>query len=228
MLQRDKLPQQDGLSHDEFMAISGLAPLPKLGPRSVASPLVYEQACSAIVECTRIDDAKMWSSKADALAAWAKLYANDRVSAEARRLKLHAYRRIAALADELFPAWRKLHGNSDHRLTTAALLKEEGFTQPQAQVVRKVGQLHTAKFNKAINAEMPPTPGTLVHVDAAYSPEYARIKRAMSVLRSILKHHKPENIAHRMLLDDHSQARIISTDLLEWMKRFHKALADDV
>lgn len=72
------------------------------GGRKPLVPVEYEAACNALAQCVDLDEAKYWSDKADALAAWAKIYRDDRISAQAKRLKLKAYRRMGELAAESF------------------------------------------------------------------------------------------------------------------------------
>ena len=73
------------------------------GGRKPLVPVEYERACTALAECQTIDEAKYWDNKADALAAWAKIYNNDQAGLEAKRLKLHAYRRMGEIAREIIP-----------------------------------------------------------------------------------------------------------------------------
>ena len=66
--------------------------------RAPLVPVEYEEAVKALAKCREIDDAKYWSDKASALAAWAKIYHSPQVMREAKLLKLHAYRHMAELA----------------------------------------------------------------------------------------------------------------------------------
>lgn len=50
-------------------------------------PVEYEQAVAALSACCSIDEAKTWSDKADALAAWAKIYRSRDADRQARRLR---------------------------------------------------------------------------------------------------------------------------------------------
>src|ERR1700722_7297053 len=72
-------------------------------PRTVPMPVEYVEACKALAACVTIDEAKRWADKAEALAAWAKIYRSDEASVQAARLKLHAYRRMGKLAEEIRP-----------------------------------------------------------------------------------------------------------------------------
>lgn len=67
----------------------------------VAMPVEYEEACKALAACATIDEGKYWSDKADALAAWAKIYKSDEAAIAARRLKLQAFRRMGEIATQM-------------------------------------------------------------------------------------------------------------------------------
>lgn len=68
---------------------------------TVPMPVEYEAACKALAACESIDEGKYWSDKADALAAWAKIYKSDEAAVAARRLKLMAFRRMGELASAM-------------------------------------------------------------------------------------------------------------------------------
>jgi hypothetical protein len=63
----------------------------------------YEEACNALARCVDLDEAKYWSDKADALAAWAKIYHDTKIEDQARKLKAKARRSMALLAEALRP-----------------------------------------------------------------------------------------------------------------------------
>jgi hypothetical protein len=225
---RDEVPSGEGMSHEDFMAVSGLAPIPPLGRHgtvAVVAPIEYEQACRAIVACTLLEDARHWANKADALAAWAKMYGDDRVSLEARRLKLHAYRRMASLAEELLPEWAAEHQiGAERRISSLVVLKDQGLTQGIAQTVRKVGLLTDQKFDKAVNAKKPPTPGELVNIENAPVPGWARVNRAMSVLNTICANNPPVSLAKKLPPASRARAKLNIIRLSEWLRRFEEAL----
>src|SRR5688572_2684465 len=97
-------------------------------------PVEYSAAITAIAVCRTIDDGKYWSDKADALAAWAKIYKDDVVAREARSLKLHAYRRIGVLAAEIRPLKFRGRGGA---VGPNSLLVENGFSLTKARIISK-------------------------------------------------------------------------------------------
>ncbi len=118
-------------------------------------PLVFKDALRALASCRTIDESKYWADKADALAAWAKIYKNNEAAAEAKRLKAHAYRRMSHLADEIIEALggpRKVRGLPG----AAAKLKEAGMSQNQVMRIRRIGHIPQAKFDALMAQKNPP------------------------------------------------------------------------
>jgi len=205
----------------DLSALTGLAPIPPISARAGVVPVRYQDACKAIAACITIEDTRQWANKADALAAWAKMYRDDTVSAEARRLKLHAYRRMAALADELCPNWRKGQRGGPQKV-----LREHGMTGSQAQTVHAVGEVPRRKFDQALKQPKPPSPATLVHFDCAASPGWARMSRALSVVRAIGKHNNARQLARTLDPSATAHARVLAVEALEWLRTFERELAD--
>ena len=133
------------------------------GGRMPLVPVEYEAAVKALIACTHLDEAKYCSDKADALAAWAKIYKSDEAGLESKRLKLHAFRRMSQIANELRPndkfaprqqpnggfLAKKLPG-------PVSLLLEKGLSSTQANMVRAVGSMPEKQFKAAIESKNPP------------------------------------------------------------------------
>ncbi len=64
-------------------------------------PAEYKAAVKAIRACDSIDIVKHYSDKADALAVMAKIYKDKGLETEAKRLKLHTFRKMGQLAEKL-------------------------------------------------------------------------------------------------------------------------------
>lgn len=211
------------MSEDDFRAVSGLAKVPDVShlPKT-PMPIVYEQACKAIAACTAIDEAKYWSDKADALAAWARIYNEDKVSIEAKRLKLHAYRRMAEIADAIMPQWRAERG---FRVASVPIiLKDYGIGRSQARVIEKIGEMPAAVVQRAIERRRPPTPSTLALVDNTPNPKWTRIKRTMSSLDSMTDDVTAEELAERIPEAEREKAYQLADDLSGWCYTLVEAL----
>ncbi len=154
--------RNEGISRADFLASLGL--LPSVPVTAIPRiPVVYTEAVKAIAACRTLDESKHWSDKADVLAAWAKIYRDDEVALEAKRLKLHAFRRMSELAEALRP---QLYANKGgHRPVKFAgpvsLLREQGFTRSQCATIRAVGKLKPSQFESALKGAVGPSKARL-------------------------------------------------------------------
>jgi len=137
-------------------------------------PVQYAEACRALAACSRLDEAKYYADKADALAAWAKIYQSDKAGEEAKRLKLHAYRRMNELAEQLRPKQGGIKGKKDGGSLPGpkSLLQELGLSRSKATVVRKIGKLSPHRFEEIVNAARVFTPDTICQREAGGSEKY--------------------------------------------------------
>jgi hypothetical protein len=122
-------------------------------------PVVFAEAIRAIAACRSIDEGKYWSDKADALAAWAKVYKQNETAIEARRLKAHAFRRMSRLADELAEAVRD--PRRPGRVSPKVQLTKAGLSNSQITKIRQVGAVPEKKFNELVAGPNPPHIGRL-------------------------------------------------------------------
>lgn len=116
-------------------------------------PVVYEEACRQLAEVATVMDAKYFADKAEALAVWAKIYRSDQAALEAKRLKLHAFRKMGLIAEQLRPT------SASTRCKTgggASLLKENGLNSGHAAQAIRLSRIPENKFNSAINQNRPP------------------------------------------------------------------------
>ena len=120
------------------------------GGRTPLVPIEYEQACAELEKCINLDEAKYWSDKADALAAWAMIYRDDKAGATARRVKLKAYDRMGALARELRPL-KFVKGHRGAVPGPAKLLASHGLNSDQAAAALAISRAPRDKFGKALD-----------------------------------------------------------------------------
>lgn len=215
----------DELTTNDFRAVNGLARVPdtsNLPPPQM--PVVYAEACRAITACTTINEAKYWSDKADALAAWARIYHEDKVSIEAKRLKLHAYRRMADLADQIMPDWRAERG---FRVASVPIiLRDHGIPHGQAQVIAKIGKLPLSKLKQAIASRKPPTPSTLAWVDSSAQPMWTRIKRTLSSFKSLTDEVDVTKLAKEMDDAERTRAYDLAHVAIAWCFELTQVIED--
>lgn len=190
--------------------------------RTPLIPVEYETAVKALSECITFDETKYWSDKADALAAWAKIYRNDEVSRKAKMLKLHAYRRMGQIASELRPrtALRNKRGSLPGPFS---LLKENGLTTAQASGARTLSGLSEPRFNKLINRENPISP-TTARYSLQADTHYRDFYRGAASLRSIMRRHTPAQIIASMSAEEKANAHELVDELTGWLDAFEQRL----
>jgi hypothetical protein len=182
-------------------------------------PVEYETAVKALTECCTLDESKYWSDKADALAAWAKIFHSNETLRKAKQLKLHAFRRMGQLAAELRPKIRRdLPGPQ-------SLLRESGLSRMDAMAADKIGKLSVRRFDKIL--EEPRAPTSIVTEMYRRDPLWAEFSRTAMTLRSYCRNNTPASIASAVkALGDREAvtARDLVTELAEWLDEFESRL----
>lgn len=197
-----------------------------------ALPVQYESACRALAECRTIDEAKYFDSKADALAAWAKIYNNDRAAVEAKRLKLHAYRRMGEIARELQPPYRK--GERSNTKTGSlpghvALLKASGLKPSQATAASYISSMTAQSFEAAVSRDRPMAPSTLLpRIKETHSGSFVALVSnrsgfSLPAMESFVARHPAAELANGLTLEEKRHVAEISKSLMLWMKDLHVA-----
>lgn len=201
-------------------------------------PVAYDEACRALAECQNIDEAKYWDNKADALAAWAKIYRSDRAAIEARRLKLHAYRRMGEIAKELRKGGKKQDGTlakgspafAGQLPGARSLLIEAGLSKSQAGYAVAMAGLERQKFDGYVSEASPPSPSRIVKVKGSPNPDWTVVRTHLHALRTELRKHDPADmgmsIKHEIRYGriQAEAARELVDDVIEWLDRFERAL----
>jgi hypothetical protein len=199
--------------------------LPAVVKRQIASaqiPVVYEEACAALAACRTIDEGKYWRDKAEALAAWAKIHRSDRAAIESRRLKLHAYRRMSELADELRPA-RTGTGKGGGK-GSRKILEQHGFSTSEVSAMRIVGGLTEREFTKKVESDSPPSPHMIRKEKVFGSDAWRLLYNGSASCRSFCRGSDAVTVAKRIDNADIDKARELAVEISEWFDAFESAL----
>lgn len=189
-------------------------------------PVQYEQACTALAECTTIDEAKYWDNKADALAAWAKIYKSDQAAVEAKRLKLHAYRRMGQLSAEIQPGGFNSKGIAPG---PAALLKENGLRPGQVGLARRIARAPVEVFEQAVARKNPPTPCAFKNSLIPGTQAWRDFGWANGPIqfRSFTRRFSARDMASSMDRSEKAKASNICKEIMEWLDEFDRHLRID-
>lgn len=201
------------------------------GGRKPLVPVVYEEAVKALGECISLDDAKVWSDKADALAAWAKIYHDGKVERQAKALKLHAFRRMGELAREIHPdgrrAPRRPDGSRGSTGGARAALIRAGLSSTNAQAATTLSRL--SKDKVAALAELPRIPSpqrAVILVDVGKATErWKRFRNCgLNSMRSLCGREDPVAlVADLRSSNELSSAITLVRDIAEWCDVFLQA-----
>jgi hypothetical protein len=192
--------------------------------RTPLVPVEYETAVKSLEACITLDEAKYWSDKADALAAWSKIYRNDEAGLKAKRLKLHAFRRIGILAGELRPRTGPT-GRNGAVPGSVSLLKDHGFSKTAANAARSLAVMSKTKFQKVLRE--PKSPITVLHEQTHKNPDWHMFAKSAMVLRSWMRSHdvKPfAQLVKSMGEREVEASRKLIIDLTEWLDELEQAL----
>jgi hypothetical protein len=194
------------------------------GGRTPLVPVEYESAVTALQACITIDETKYWSDKADALAAWAKIYRNDDIGRKARQLKLHAFRRMGALAGELSPTKNNVDGKGG-RSGPVAYLKKQGMSQTNARAARQLSLTEQSRFDSLVARPRPPSPTTALSFIADVTESWQAIRHPLAQMRSIVKAERSaREVARALSKDEAAKAREVTREIIEWLDEFEQHL----
>lgn len=187
-------------------------------------PVEYEAAVKALTECISLDETKYWSNKADALAAWAKIYRSDETVRKAKMLKLHAYRRMGEIAAELRPKHNPRKGEGSgkgHLPGPRALLREHGLSVAEADAARVLSELPTRKFEQLLRNPVSPTTARHVVRDETTYHQFQAV--AMS-FRSRCRQFTPAQVVSTMSAIEVENALELVKEIIDWVDEFEQRL----
>lgn len=158
------------------MALTLLAPIDP-SPSALA---IYERMCTAIAECSRVDEAKDIRDKALALEAYYRQARNLDAEREAANVRLRAERRVGELLKELARAEPRERaeranatlGRSSPDATNvtspyAAALDQHGMSRQTASRFQALANIPAATFETALRAPEKPSAAALLKHNAA-------------------------------------------------------------
>jgi hypothetical protein len=194
------------------------------GGRRPLIPVEYDQALQALRECQKIDDAKYWSDKSDALAAWAKIYHSNEAEVQAKSLKLHAFRRMGELAEQIQPTKIGAQKGSQFgigaRKGAHSLLISEGLKRNESTAAIKLSRLSEEQFNKIVESPRPPSPQYAILDDTPWRNASRRLSYAICLCREV----NARDLAKFLGPNDVVYARRLVQELSEWIDEFDRHL----
>jgi len=189
--------------------------------RTPLVPVEYETAVKSLQACIDLNDAKYWDDKADALAAWAKIYRSDETLRKAKMLKLHAFRRMGELAGELKPLKNDKGGRQPGAIRA---LTDVGLSHNSAIAARRLASISDKRFDKIL--EQPKAPSTVLQDLWVRDEAWADFVRTATTFRSALRRHTPTAVGVACKANDRYivTARELITEITEWLDSLEQRL----
>jgi hypothetical protein len=190
------------------------------GGRTPLVPVEYETAVNALSQCCTLDESRYWSDKADALAAWAKIYRSDETVRKAKMLKLHAYRRMGALAAELNPRKSTRETGGRGSLPGSgprSLLMRHGLTTAEADAARVLAKLPTRQFEQLLKRPVAPTTARHAVRDET---QWRQVQAVTMSLRSRCRQFTPAQVVESMSKVEAENALLLVAETAEWLDAF--------
>lgn len=189
-------------------------------------PIVYEDAVRDLIACQTLDEAKHFADKSEALAAWARIYKSDEAALEAKRLRLHAYRRMNAIAEELRP-FRLRSGNRGFESGAASLLQESGLSRGTVNVIRAVGKVGDEEFRRIISLPRPPSPIAIKRSRERGSNSWKIFSvstQSAASFRVFCRRNPAKDLARGLSPDEAVRCREWILEFQEWLDTFEQYL----
>jgi hypothetical protein len=195
------------------------------GGRLPHIPVEYETAVNSLQACLTLDEAKYWSNAADAFTAWAKMYRSGDALRKAKMLKLHAFRRMGQLAEEINPRLVK-QGVGVGKGSVAgsgprSILKQHGFSAAEVDAARMLADVSERTFTRLLKNPMSPTTARARLRDITI---WHHTQAALMTLRSRCRVHTPAQTIITMSVVERANARELVREVVEWLDEFDQRL----
>lgn len=210
--------------------------LPAIPTRNAPLPETYEAARQALAECSRVDECKEWSDRAQALASYARQADDDTLHKLARRIQARAVRRAGELLRTFQNPHKGLNTSSNGSVTTGPrsqreAAEEAGMSLRQERTAVRVSRVPDDDFEAAVESEDPPTVTALAENGKRPAPtpepekpdgfyDATHVVAAMRRFAERCEEHTPEYIAAGLTPGEHPEARSLVRQIDAWLDRF--------
>lgn len=125
---------------------------------SAILPPSYEDACTAIAKCDKLDECKDWADKAMAMASYAKQAKDDYLMNKAIKIKARAIRQCGKLLEQVKPMAGKRTdlqpaNGAGIRLSISEVAENAGMSTRQKNDALNVANIPEEKFNHMVEDE---------------------------------------------------------------------------
>ena len=184
--------------------------LPSTSISTAQLPALYENAKTALAECSRIDECQQWADKAAAMASYAKQSKDETLHKYADRIKARAITRCGELLKAIQPAsgMHMKEAGAHQFQTREQAATDAGLSEHQRKTALRVASVDPEVRDALIESDKPPTitelaemgkkPRNIVELGEIDPRDYALATTAQGTLREFAdycKSHDPIRIA---------------------------------
>lgn len=205
-------------------------------------PATYQAAQKALAECSRVDECKDWSDKAQALASYARQAKDSTLHNLALRIQSRAQRRMGELlklvprgdADGANLAQNRQEGALPP-VTRTQVARDAGLSEHQSKTALRIASVSEEEFESRVESVDPPTvtelarlgtssrelsrvPDPAPEVPPADPAAVARAHRGLREFAAFCAAHDPVAIAHGAGDADLLQGHVET--ISHWLDRF--------
>ena len=126
-------------------------------------PQTYQNAKTALSECSRIDECLEWGDKAEALASYARQAKDDTMRQMADRIQARAIRRAGELLKQIEPSkggdsslFNAKEGDRPS-VTRKQAATDAGMSEHQRKQALRVASVPAPEFERQVESDSPPT-----------------------------------------------------------------------
>ena len=138
------------LNHDDLPSVA-----------NAQLPASYENAKTALANCSSMDECKDWADKAKALASYARQSQDESLRKMAVRIQARAIRRAGELLKQIMPSKggrpELTRADTDPSLTRSQAAEDAGLSERQRKDALRVATLGEDEFTQQVESDNPPT-----------------------------------------------------------------------
>ena len=136
--------------------------LPSVDVSKAMLPVAYEQAKTALANCSSIDECETWKDKAIAMASYARQAEDESLFRYATRIKARAVRRGGELLKAIPPVIGGDRRSDQWEGTLPLITREQaatnaGLSEHQRKTALRVASVDQATFDAQVESDAPPS-----------------------------------------------------------------------
>ena len=120
-------------------------------------PQTYQNAQTALAQCSQVDECKDWADKAAALASYARQSEDQELERMAQRIRARAIRRAGELIKQIEPAPNQHVAGAGAHTSRSDAARDAGMSKHQQIQATRTANIPSSDFERQVESANPPT-----------------------------------------------------------------------